>query len=118
MTRHVIDTDEVLADLQTIVTEYGDGYVDPNFATGCCYYHPSTGAPSCIVGHVLNKHGLLMGVADADVNYHPVRDVTVIHYAFTPEAEIVLEVAQSAQDAGKTWGEALVAAKEAASSVE
>lgn len=117
--------DDVLDLLGKAVALKGDGYRDPgvyqrdgiNIATDCRYYNvddagePDFGSPSCIVGHVLYFEGIGVhasvnestGFADL-VHELPIR--------FSDEGHTALMRAQMVQDAGGTWGDALLAAKD------
>lgn len=117
----MITAEQALELLQAQVTKKGDGYVykaEERAATGGtvhCYYYEEDKTPSCIVGHVFEDLGLeasriLDGYNNATVN-------SAMAHAFpelqvSPEAFEVLKTAQFIQDDGKSWGDALIAAKE------
>src|SRR5690606_19556981 len=98
-------------------------YTTPEVLADCAYVHrDSEGSlvPSCIVGHALHRAGVdlwkfapIEGLQiDGDVDGTPATDVLGVDA--TPEAVYVLAAAQSVQDGGRPWGEALEAAREAA----
>jgi hypothetical protein len=113
----VIDKNRVIELLQQAVLVKGDDYVDPrssNEEEGCLYFEKS-GAPSCIVGHVLYDLGIrklynngevsdIIDIDDSD-NYF------IGNHEFTPEAIDALSVAQMTQDHGYSWGKAVAEAK-------
>ena len=95
----------------------------PEGNADCAYVHrDSEGSlvPGCIVGHALHRAGVdlwkfapIEGLQiDGDVDGTPATDVLGVDA--TPEAVYVLAAAQSVQDGGRPWGEALEAAREAA----
>jgi hypothetical protein len=111
----LIDYETILRDLDEIVKGRED-YVYRRDHEFCVYKEPG-GAPSCLVGHVLARHGLLDAVfehstiADPDCQNRDVMD------AFTHDALQALDVAQSVQDGGldphyNSWGHAVQAARE------
>jgi hypothetical protein len=81
---------------------------------GCRYYTPGTGAPDCIVGHVLHY----LGASSAPEGQGASTVLSLLH-AIDPALDEVetahigriLDEAQGAQDEGKTWGEALALAQ-------
>ena len=105
----MIDLPEVLEHLRAVVAEKGADYVYPEAA---CVYSLG-GKPSCIVGHVYARLGLL----------HLVHRNTVAQKMFpdriSAKARSALEAAQRVQDGGSydktlrgTWGDALAAAEQ------
>jgi hypothetical protein len=121
---------QVIRELKEIVAAKGADYVDPGADpdVGTCNYG-TPGAPSCIVGHLFDRHNLLgddgikvgpmngsvMNIitpmlAD-DVSNYDYRQVVVD--TFTPKALRALQGAQRIQDEGGTWGQALQAAIDA-----
>ena len=114
----MIDSQRTLELLQEVVSEHGDGHTSMNM-----YKDPNTEAPVCIVGHVLDKLGILDtvkipdNIIDTYVNNQNYKAVEFLARdgllpGFTDKAVKVLQAAQNEQDGGGTWGEALVAAKE------
>lgn len=111
-------TDEaVMETLRAVVAErpdyvYDSEAVDENGVPMCVYV--ADGAPSCLVGHVLHRLGVPLdalsvfdesGGKDAQLVVRRVLDGTSGATAHR------LWAAQSAQDNGETWGEALEAAE-------
>lgn len=95
--------------IRQIVAEYGEDYVYkaeerarefPNL--GCVYRE--FGEPSCLVGHVLDRAG---------VPYDKYWDLdgdsasTLLKDSPHEDLRIALDAAQTVQDVGQTWGEAL-----------
>ncbi len=103
------DLDQTIELLQRAVTEKGDGH------RAQCQYQKrddegeKTGQPICIVGHVLAYTGLLNQAREGERVFGLPVSITD---QFTPAALEALNVAQLEQDDAKTWGEALIAAKE------
>lgn len=96
--------------LREVVAERPD-YVDPNASRGGCMYleYDSDGgpvAPSCIVGHVLYRHGwTLDNLWSREItNPSQFEEIDV-------RAAMRLSVAQEAQDEGRTWATALMMAE-------
>jgi hypothetical protein len=101
-----------------IVAEFGEDYVYPEDHKRheygdddnqggnmlCVYVHEDK--PSCIVGQILHKHGVSVEALKA----HEFKGARTVSYA-TAEADekarFFLTGAQSHQDKGNTWGEAL-----------
>jgi hypothetical protein len=109
MTYNYEETTELL---QRAVAEKGDGYVYDADGAMCRYAEEETGAPSCIVGHVLDYVGLL----DQAEEGAGALGVDGVKMNFTNRAGHMLWAAQIMHDHGRTWGEALVAAKEVGAS--
>lgn len=114
-----MDNQRALDLLEQVVAEKGDGYVYERGPKRDCLYatYDEDGvavAPSCIVGH----WAVAAGASLADLSPYEGRaaDATVplLGLGVAPVSAIstALQRAQTAQDAGFTWGEALVAAKE------
>lgn len=87
-----------------------ESYVYPGAGKGgYCYYFDKTGAPSCIVGHVLAR--LEVGPAIFQATYlNATSVVALVGEGFIDvdkDALSYLRVAQIAQDEGSTWGTAL-----------
>lgn len=100
--------DETIELLQRAVTEKGDSHKASSQYQRFEDYEP-TGEPVCIVGHVLACVDLLSEAIEGDTwesDWQPAQ------HHFTPAANRALAAAQYTQDGNKTWGEALIAAKE------
>jgi hypothetical protein len=114
-----LDARETLALLKNVVNEYGPDHIyERNFtnASGCVY--AENGRPSCLVGIVLHRSGrfaLDNLIALDEDSYGTGSAACAIVLAFpdrlTNGAAAVLQAAQSEQDEGKPWGEALSAAE-------
>lgn len=112
--------------LEAAVAERGADYVyerigfDSNSTGPSCVYVRS-GCPSCLVGLAMTKAGTpIEQLAEWDTRFEcDAQSVLLDDGLATAGAAEVLTVAQSVQDDGGTWGEALDAAKElAAATVE
>ena len=104
----MIDLPEVLEHLRAVVADKGADYVYPEYA---CFYAIS-GKPSCIVGHVYARLGLLPLVRRNEVAWR------MFPGLIEAKARFALERAQNVQDGTDpklqrrgTWGEALAAAE-------
>ena len=117
----LIGVPEVLAHLRAVVAEKGDDYM---YAEAVCQY-AIDGQPSCIVGHVYARLGLL----DEETQWSDARAGLLHTGAIAMPARWVLLAAQMVQDGAHprsergtwgrsergTWGEALAAAEAEAS---
>ena len=105
----MIDAIEVLKHLRAVVAEKGADYV---YAEEACQY-AIEGAPSCIVGHVYARLGLL----DEDTQWSGDRADKLHSSEITAITRKVLRAAQQVQDGDLPpfergmWGEALAAAE-------
>jgi hypothetical protein len=134
-----IGKDEAVELIRHAVKLKGSDYVDPRsgpMGHGCQYVNGTTGQPLCIVGHALVELGV---PTDALIKAPEIDNLIALPYdregdptgepgrikylsggglaevedlEFTPEAVGAFEAAQSTQDAGDTWGQALAAAEE------
>jgi hypothetical protein len=95
--------------LKRAVEEKGENYVyrKPLFADHCVYF--SAGAPSCLIGHVLSYKG--MESIDDSMNGCGVEDLFENGYLAADDAtRDALDMAQTEQDHGGTWGTAVAVA--------
>lgn len=112
-------TDQVLEALETVVKGRED-YIDPRARSiGQTCKYTIDGAPSCIVGEALHRLGVPIDVLrEMDCTFDPMfgedgkRLLENKGYTFEDAAEQVLIAAQSEQDSGHTWGNALHVARE------
>lgn len=123
-----LTTEQVRAELERIVQEKGADYVYEHVSTPldnpiegsceCFYADPNTGEPSCLVGRVfaslipdlfeeLSRHEGVWGYSRAVEELYETSVGPLIREYLPPEAAEGLNSAQSAQDAGRTWGTAL-----------
>lgn len=122
--------------LQAVVRNAGENYTDPSYAARRTCVYQRDGKPSCIVGHALVLADVsLSGLQYMDAQRNEgsmcekkcgscdfcvsgssaIRDVVLPKgLQITSDARAVLGSAQSLQDAGRTWGEALQAAQKVA----
>lgn len=112
--------EEVTAAIEEAVAEKGNDYIYPNYDYGCSYADEN-GEPSCIVGHVVakldpEKFAAVVDLEDGPGGSWPVyrrsdyefQKVVGFGDIFDDETIRALSAAQSRQDKGDTWGEALV----------
>lgn len=87
--------------------------IDP-VAGGTCGYFYADGSPACIVGQVLSIVGVTADQVGTE-NKQPVGPVTeFLELPWTDDAIRVAMAAQNTQDRGRSWGEALREARDAA----
>lgn len=109
-----ITTEDALRALEEAVAEKGEDFVYERVENGhgflTCQYVVG-GAPSCIAAHALVRLGVPVGDLASLEGQTPsgLADAGVIDA--DAEAIKVLDQAQSAQDAGETWGAALATAR-------
>jgi hypothetical protein len=124
-----ITLDEAKALLARAVEERGADHVYKMLtiddAALCAYFDPATKAPSCIVGQVLAYKGVTYDDMFAQDKNVYASAGTLIDTKFVKadnETRALLEIVQSEQDAGMTWGraveEALATYEEAAERYE
>lgn len=97
---------EVVAERPEHVYEKPEGW-GPDGAIQCFYVHPD--GPGCLVGQVMHR----LGVSLEEMSQHEGSGPYVFQRAghISHFAADVLETAQSSQDEGDTWGDALSAAE-------
>lgn len=109
--------DAVTEVLEKVVAEKGAEYVYPYFETQCFYADPAdTTAPSCIVGHVvaaLDPHAF-QEIAAHEVDSGESMSVAQLSgdsYVGFEDQRLAdaLQAAQSVQDGGSPWAEAMEA---------
>jgi hypothetical protein len=119
----LLDGATALRLLREIVAERPQHVYTSPYGNGYCMYVYG-GCPSCLIGHVLVRHG--WAVAELAERVGPVRggdpDGGAGLCAFTgeelsPRAMVILEAAQRVQDRGGRWHRALDAAEAAAAQV-
>lgn len=95
------DIEKAIAVLTEVVNEAGRDYVYPRL-NKCVYVHE--GKPDCIAARALVKLGVPLSILAGQ------EDVSAISLALTGQPNdvlLLLDIAQGAQDEGRTWGEAL-----------
>lgn len=109
-----LSVEAVRALLVRAVEEKGADYVytppenapdDEMITPGDCVYRDGDGSPSCIAGHVASYIGVLDELTEGMI----VGAQEALHAPIAFDAIQGLDAAQSAQDRGKPWGEALAA---------
>lgn len=109
--------------LEQAVQERGEDYVYPDewkYQGLLCQYVIGDGTPGCIVGTALINNGVISETQADDLRNSPNNHSGIVSMLgwlgikdrFDFRAINVLGEAQSAQDNGKTWGEALERAKD------
>lgn len=126
----VLSYGQVVDELRAIVAEKGYDYVytaveldDPQAgvrsgAEQCVYFNPFTGQPSCIVGHWLARHDVLLddpdeglyGVLNLGTNIGSLLNDNALPFGVDVRSHMLLEQVQRMQDRGVSWGKALDAA--------
>lgn len=108
----IIDSIKALELLKTVVEDKGADYVDRNASSpgGCCYVYATGGR--CIIGEVLSLIGIKDDTLEELNGWGNIDRIHENHQlpsniSLPKDAIEILYVAQSAQDAGCTWGEAL-----------
>jgi len=77
-----------------------------NYGGPVCLYARADGSgPACIVGHVLDRLGLLGEAVENTTAEECLSGVSGV--LFTPAALVVADLAQEAQDKGLTWAKAV-----------
>lgn len=114
----MLTLDESLDLLRRAVQEKGQWYVDPNAESDGCQYVNGDGQAGCIVGHVFAYLDWLRYIDDYN-NTDTVDQLAdqADFPAIDEDALLVLRWAQSKQDQGGTWGEALAVAEDKAKTV-
>jgi len=91
---------------------YGaDRRESPDSTIDCFYYEPD-GTPSCIVGRILDRHGLMTFENAPTSEGQSAHRLPQVNENFTEEAQGFLVNLQMFQDEGKPWGLALECAIE------
>lgn len=100
-----------------VVADFGEDYVYPESEKrretdgslpSCVYVHE--GCPSCLVGHILHRHGVSL----EDLSQHEFRGAWTVSTKLADAefgARFFLDVAQGRQDKGMPWGEAVLFAQ-------
>ena len=91
--------------------QYGEYMAAGNKVKVCAYYDTKNLAPACIVGHVLHYLGVPYREVVKCNRGNSVEDLhnkNIIH--LDTDAMVLLTRAQSMQDTGHTWGQALAEA--------
>lgn len=96
-----------------VVAEFGEGYVYPEYqkaaespgsSPSCVYVYD--GKPSCLVGQILHRHGVSL-VALSMREFSGAWFVSAELCHASEKTRQFLDSAQSSQDKGNTWGEAV-----------
>lgn len=108
MDKIITTDDEVMATLRAVVAERPDYVYEAPEEDGCVYV--ADGTPSCLVGHVLHRLGVsleALSVLDMNGGLAAWRAVPGVLDGVSGSTVDRLWAAQTAQDNGDTWGEAL-----------
>lgn len=109
-----IDARRALELLIDIVDQYGEDFVYQRvtrFDGEVCVY-TDNGQPSCIVGHALVRAGCpdtVLGILNRDMG---AMNISSVASEVDDDACRIFSRAQGLQDVGRTWGDALQAAKD------
>ena len=99
--------EEARALLARAVEEKGGDYVYPDAEYGCSYLWGDR-TPACLVGHVF----IYAGVTPGDIEAHEGTQAAEVVSSLFPDTEdrvrAALRAAQTVQDNGGTWAEAVV----------
>lgn len=104
-----INADRAIALVDQAVIVRGTDHVCQREDGGVRYVYARHGRPSCLVGQVLQLAGVPPRVLE-DLR-GPITTLDVPGARLTDGARDVLQIAQSIQDTGATWGEAAAAAR-------
>ena len=115
-----MDGPKTVAVLRKLVFEKGADYIYPFTGPDCVNYMGNE--PSCLIGHFFNELGITAAKArtmKVDGNRNARESIavmenwpSVVKWKFTADCTEILCHAQSLQDVGSTWGQALQAAEE------
>lgn len=96
--------DDLLATAEAVIRDQNRWeYVYPGaLQSDACVYRDSRGAPSCLIGHVLYRWGVLDQVRETAAV------VALGLLGANDELAFVAQDIQDAQDEGQTWGESLM----------
>lgn len=72
-----------------------------------CAYYEKDGAPSCLVGRILDRHGLMTFEGRGEHEGKEAFSITPVTKNFTAKARSFLNALQIRQDSGETWGMSL-----------
>lgn len=113
MTVEALTYDRAVELAREVVADFGEEYVYPenqkrreseSSLPSCVYVHE--GHPSCLVGHILHRHGV-----DLDVlGNHEFRGAWFLAGDLAgadAKTRLFLDVVQSSQDGGTTWAQAV-----------
>lgn len=105
-----IDEDDAIHGLrQVVIEQHGPDTIYRIPQVGRCVY-VERGACSCLIAHVLVYLGVPVGALQP-WNDTEITDVTLAGVSISDNARRVFAAAQSAQDIGETWGQALADAE-------
>lgn len=102
---------EALKSLERAVTQKGLNYIYPGAKKQQCVYFNNNNKPSCIVGYAFDYLGVdpkLLSYSD-----NTSRVVVLSNVKMTDKAIRIFDAAQTAQDCGHSWGQALANARAA-----
>jgi hypothetical protein len=101
-----LDYSTTLRLVNEIIAEHGEDYVYEAPGPSCMYV--SDGRPSCIVGHVLTRHGVdITSWEDENTNTGDIANlIDEGAVSASDDAHVFLMVLQRLQDQGHPWGHA------------
>lgn len=100
--------EQVVEDLKALAAEKPDYVYRPPVDMGTCAYFAETGVPSCIVGHVIAKHGVTrsdLSLPKTDLNWGSGPERLAKYGVIEADTRTLslLGHAQQHQDDGHTW---------------
>jgi len=107
----IIAEPQMLALIQSIAEEspdfvYPDEYPWRDTPTGPCLYRMADGSgPACLIGHVLDRLGVLDQAEEAVAAHQMLPHLSGVW--FTPDAVLMAQRVQDNQDCQIAWGECL-----------
>lgn len=101
-----LDYDTALESLRAVAAERPDFVYNPDGEAECIYFK-SDGTPSCLVGQVLAQNGATASALRPFNNYGVDGLVACGILDVDDMTRRALTAAQSAQDGGRTWAEAV-----------
>lgn len=116
MTVEALTFDRAVELAREVVAEFGKNYIYPashkraeseSSVPSCVYVHE--GHPSCLVGHILHRHGVDLDVL-GNYEFTGAWVVAGKFAAANPKTGYFLDAAQLSQDKGFTWGESVESA--------
>lgn len=119
MSKPTITEEAFTAAIEKAVADKGADYVYEREGRGCVY--SSAGEPSCIVGTALANLGFEMNpewdnpLYENDNGSTGAETILPLHFDIPENVIVAATIAQSNQDFGGTWGDALAAYKQAVS---
>jgi hypothetical protein len=103
-----VTRNDVLADIASLVEEYGPKHVDRNVS----HRYMVDGKPTCLVGHVMARHDIRVPKMFNNRVFGDLAEQMKLRRKFDTEALAVLARVQRMQDSEWTWGAILTRIEE------